>query len=111
MDDVGASPDPGWIGLRADKNEIVVHHGRTADPGSLRDELLFCGLGMNEHDVGVAPACGIQRLAGALGDDADVDPRLGAEDRKQVIEEARILGGGRRSDGDEPRAGTSSPLL
>ena len=43
----------------------------------------------------------IERLACAERDDSCLDPRLLLEGRQQVLEEARLLGGGCRRDRDE----------
>jgi hypothetical protein len=53
---------------------------------------------MHEHHIGVAAARGVERLAGALGDDFHVDPGLLLEDRQQIAEQAGILR--RRGRGD-----------
>src|SRR5262249_15193166 len=53
---------------------------------------------MHEYDVSVAAPRQVERLPGAERDHAHLDPRLLLEDRKQVAEQARLLGRGGRRD-------------
>src|SRR6185503_12270586 len=59
-------------------------------------------LRVHEHDVGVAAPAQVERLAGAEGHYAYVYPGLLLEDGQQMLEKARLLGRGRRCDGNEP---------
>jgi hypothetical protein len=45
---------------------------------------------VHEDDVGVAAPAGVERLAGALADDADLDAGLRLEQRQEVVEQAGI---------------------
>jgi hypothetical protein len=46
---------------------------------------------VDEHDVGIAPARGIERLARPLRHHLHVDAGLGLEHRQDVAEQAGIL--------------------
>ena len=46
---------------------------------------------MDEDDVGIAAAAGVERLAGALRDDADLDAGLRLEQGQDVAKQAGIL--------------------
>src|SRR5690625_4997555 len=98
---VAAAADVSRVGLRAHDHVVVVHHLDALDAITLLDELLLGRPGMDEDDVGVTPAPGIEGLPGALGDDPHLDAGLFFEERQDVAEEAGLLGGGGRGDGDE----------
>ena len=100
-EDVLAAGDLGRIVLRADEHEVVVHHRIAFDALPFGQEFLLGGAGVHEHDVGVAAPADIERLAGAQRDDANLDAGLLLVDRQQIAEQSRLLGRGRRGDGDE----------
>ena len=56
---------------------------------------------VDEHDVGVAAAREVERLARAQRDHAHLDAGVLLEHRQQVAEQARLLGRRRRRDDDE----------
>ena len=68
---------------------------------ALAEELALRRPCVHEHDVGVAAARDVERLAGAERDDAHLDAGLLLEDRQDVPEQARLLGRRRRGDRDE----------
>lgn len=55
---------------------------------------------MRQHDVGIAAASELERLAAAHGDDVDAMPRLSLEHGEQTVEEARIARGRRGGQDD-----------
>src|SRR5262249_24563855 len=104
--DVPCPLDAGGIVLRSNDDKIVVHHGIALHAKPFRNEFLLCLPGMHENHVGIAAARGVERLAGTLGDDFNVDAGLGLEQRQDVAEQARVLrrSGGGDYDGLVPRA-------
>src|SRR5262249_24968792 len=100
-DDVAAAADMGGIALRPDEDEVVVHD--LAPPGApaFGDEGQFRRLVMDEEHIGIAALADLQRLAGADGDDAYLDPALRGEGGEDRAEDAGILGRCRRGDDDE----------
>ncbi len=64
------------------------------------DEFFLLRLGVDEDDVGVAAAAGVERLAGALRHHLHVDAGLGLEQRQDVAEQAGILRRGGGGDDD-----------
>src|SRR6516165_3844647 len=86
------------IVLRSDNDKIVVHHGIAFHAKAFRNKFLFCLLGMRQHHVGLAAAPHVERLAGAMGDDFNVDAALLLEQGKNKIEEPGILGRSRRGN-------------
>jgi hypothetical protein len=105
----------GRVGLRADDDEVVVHHLLALDAEAFGDEFLLGRLVMHEDDVGIAAPRHVQRLAGAQRDDAHLDAAGLLEGRQQVAEQTRLLGRGGRGDGDEAllgggQAGASRPV-
>src|SRR5262245_24097995 len=99
-EDVLAAGDLCRVGFRADDHEVVVHHLLVVDAEALIDEFLLRRRVVDEDDVGVAAPRHVERLTGADRDHSYLDPGLLLEDREQVAEEPRLLGGGRRRDGD-----------
>ena len=93
---------PAGIRFRADDDEVVVHDGIAPHAVALAQELFLGRLRMHEHDVGIAAAREVERLARAERHDAHLDPGPLLEDRQEVLEEPRLLGRGRRCDRDEP---------
>ena len=91
----------------SDQDEVVVHHRLALEPEALGDEFLLLRPGMDEDDVGIAAPAGVERLAGALRDDADLDAGLRLEQRQDMAEQAGILRRGRRGYGDEAAVGCS----
>ena len=89
-----ASRDFRRIVLRADEDEIVVHHVLAVAAVAFGDELVLGGAVVHEQHVGVAAAADVQRLTGADGDDADLDPGRLLEFRQNPAEQAGLLGGG-----------------
>src|SRR5215468_3288403 len=89
------------IRLGPDDHEVVVHDLFVVDTLPLFDELLLCRRIVHEHDVSVAAAAHVERLAGPDGHHANLDPGLLFEDRQEVLEETRLLGRRGRGDGDE----------
>ena len=73
--------------MRADQDEVVVHHRVTLDAEAFRQEFLLRRFRVDEHDVGVAAAAGIERLAGALRDHLHIDSGLGLEQRQDMAEQ------------------------
>ena len=92
--------DAGRIALRADQDEVVVHHRIALHAEAFGEEFLFRRLGVHEHHVGVAAPAGVERLAGALRHHLHVDAGLGLEQRQDVAEQAGILRRGGRGDDD-----------
>src|SRR5574341_531419 len=99
-DDVLRAADYCRIGLRSHQHEVVVHHLEALHAIALGDELLLERLGVHEHDVGIAALAHVERLPGAERHDAHPDSGLLLEGGQQVLEQARLLGGGGRSDRD-----------
>ena len=89
--DILRSLNAGRIALRADQDEVVVHYRVTLDAESFRHEFLLREPRVDEHDVGVATAAGIDRLAGALRDDPHVNSRLRLKQRQEVAEQTGVL--------------------
>ena len=85
----------------AHHDEVVVHQVEARAAVARRNERLFGGLVVHQEEVGIAVPRKPQRLAGADRDDAHLDPGLGLEQRQQTVEEAGVLGGRGRGDGDE----------
>src|SRR5262249_49325365 len=104
--DVPCPLDAGGIVLRSDDDKIVVHHGIALHAKPFRNEFLFCLPGMHENHVGIAAARGVERLAGTLCDDFNIDAGLGLEQRQDVAEQPGVLrrSGGGDHDGLVPRA-------
>jgi hypothetical protein len=98
--DVLAAGDLRGVGLRSDQDEVVVHDVAPVDARAFGDELVLGGTIVHEHDVRVAAAADVERLAGADRDDLHGDAGLARERGKQVPEQARLLGRGRRRDDD-----------
>jgi len=98
--DVLRALDAGRIGLRADQDEVVIHHGVALDAKTFGHKFFFRRFGVDEHDVGIAAAGGIERLSRALCHHLHVDAGLGLEHRQDVTEQAGILrrGGGGHHD-------------
>ncbi len=82
------------IVLRADEDEIVVHHVLAVAAVAFGDELVLGGAVVHEQHVGVAAAADVQRLAGADSDDADLDRGRLLELGQNPAEQAGLLGGG-----------------
>jgi hypothetical protein len=101
-DRILAARDAGRIGFRPDEHEIVVHHFVAAQAVTFGDKSFLEGLGVNEHHVGVAAPTHVERLAGAQGDDANLDPGLLFEVGQQMAEEPALLSRGSRGHGDVP---------
>ena len=93
--------DPGRVACGAYHDEIVVHQVEARAAVALRNEGLFGGLVVHQEEVGIAVPRKPERLAGADRDDAHLDPGLGLEQRQQTVEEAGVLGGRGRGDGNE----------
>src|SRR5262249_49836870 len=74
------------IALRPDQDEVVVHHWKALYTLPFGQKLFLGGLGMDEHDIGIAPSRKIERLACAQRDDADGNTRLFLEDREEISE-------------------------
>ena len=91
---VGRAGDAGGVALGADDDEVVVHDVEALHALSVGDELLLVGLGMDEQHVAVAVAGVLDRLPGADGDHAHLDPGLVLKQRQDVAEQARLLGRG-----------------
>ena len=98
--DVLRSLDAGRVALRADQDEVVVHHGVALDAKAFGEKLFLCGFCVDEHDVGIATARGIERLPRALRHHLHVDAGPGLEHRQDVAEQAGILRRGGRGDHD-----------
>ena len=88
LGDVGHAFDTGGVALRADQDEIVVHHWVALHARAFGDEFLLLRLGMNEYDVGVAAPAGVERLAGALRHHLHVDAGLGLEQRQDMAKQS-----------------------
>ena len=89
------------IRLRADEDEVVVHDRVTLDAFAFGEPFQLRRLVVDEHDVGIAAATDVERLARTDGDDAHVDARVLLERRQQLREQAGLLGRRRRRDDDE----------
>jgi hypothetical protein len=89
------------VGGRADDDEIVVHHLVARDAVAGGHEFLLARLVVDEQDVCIAIAGQPDGLAGADGDDADLDPALRREFRQDMPEQTRILGRCGRGERDE----------
>ena len=85
---------PAWL----DEGTAVYAQG---DPETFGDELHLRGLVVDKQHIGVAVPCLADSLAGADGDDADLDSRLLGEKGQHVIVKAGVLGRGCRRHGDE----------
>src|SRR5262249_8329205 len=78
--------DAGWIALRADQHEIVVHDGVALNAKTVGDKFLLLRLGVHEQNVGVTAPSTIKRLTCSLPNDFDPDGGLGFEKRQNVTE-------------------------
>src|SRR5262249_14738204 len=67
------------VGLRSNENEVVVHYGIALHSLAFGEELFLLGLCMDEYHVCIATSSGVERLAGALCDNFDIDTSLGLE--------------------------------
>src|SRR4030081_3398315 len=92
LQNILAATDLCRIGVRADQDEIVVHHGEALDAVTLSKKFLFRCARVNEYDVGVATSRKIERLPCPYGHDTHLDPCLLLESRKKMAEEPRLLG-------------------
>src|SRR5215211_2901192 len=101
------APDAGRVVLGADEDEVVEHHIATVEPVALGDELVLVRSVMNEKRIRIASHSNLESLPGANSHDPHVDPGLLPEERNDVAEQARLLSGGRGSEGDEPVLGES----
>ena len=95
LEHVVAAGDPRGIALRADHDEVVVHHVEALHAETLGEEILFRRLIVHEDHVGIAAPTDVERLAGSDGNDIHADPGFGGELREEIAEEARLLGGSR----------------
>ena len=77
---------------------------RRGPPMPSRDEALLRRAVMHEHHVGVAAPADVERLAGAERHHAHRDAGVPREDRQDMAEQARLLGGGGGGDRDGPPA-------
>ena len=93
--------DAGGVQRRPDDDEVVVHDVVPVHEPALPHHPELRILVVHEDDVAVAALAHVERLAGALGDDAHADTRLRFEQRQDVPEQARVLGRGRRRHDDE----------
>ena len=91
------------------EHEIIVHHGVAGNAETVGNELALGGGMMDQQHIRIAIGREPDCLPGADGDHPDLYARCRHELRQQVIEQARILRGRRRRDGDRPRLGTRSP--
>ncbi len=98
--DVLAALDAGRVALRSDQHEVVVHDREALHAEAIGDKFFFLRLGMHEHNVGVAAAAGIERLAGALRHDLHLDAGLGLEHRQDMAEQTGVLRRRGRRDHD-----------
>src|SRR6266851_7646098 len=83
-DDILRSLDASRIALRSDQDEVVVHHRVALHAKTFRQEFLLRRFGVDEHNVCVSAAPGIERLAGSLRDDFHIDPSFGFEQRQDM---------------------------
>ena len=88
------------IGVRADDDEVVVHDVVALGRVALGDEGVLGRPIVHEHDVRVAAPADVEGLAGAERHDLHRDAGIGSEERQEMAEQARLLGRGRRGDGD-----------
>jgi len=100
VDDVLVAGDVRRIGLRTDDDEVVVHDVEALHALPFGHEFVFGVPVVHENHVGIAPPSDVERLAGPHGDDLHADTLRFRELRKQVVEQARLLGGRRRRDRD-----------
>ena len=85
--DVLAAIDAGGIALRPDQDEVVVHHRVALYAEAFGEEFFLGGLGVDEYDIGVTAATGIECLPGSLRDNLHIDTGLGLEQRQYVFEQ------------------------
>ena len=78
----------GWIALRPDQHEVVVHDVPVSDPVALAHEPALRSRVVHEDHVGVPAASHVERLAGAQRDDAHPDPGALLEDWQDEAEES-----------------------
>ncbi len=84
----------GRIVLRTENDEIVVHDIPAVDAEAFGDKLVLQFAGMHQDHIDVAGLAEFDRLAGADGDDIDLDAVGLLEGGQQFGEQSGILGGG-----------------
>ena len=87
VDDVLVAGDVCRIALRTDDDEIVVHDVEAHHAMSFSHELVFGWPVVNEDHVRITPPPDVECLAGADGNDLDVDARGFRELGQQVAEQ------------------------
>ena len=75
----------GWIGVRADDDEIVVHHIVAVDAVALRYELVLPSPIMNKQRIGIASRTDCKRVAGSDCDDVNVYASRGVKNWQDAI--------------------------
>jgi hypothetical protein len=93
----------GRVSPGADEHEVVVHDLLAPGRETVGDEFLFGHLVVHEQHVGIAAARHVDGLAGAQGHHLHVDARGLLEQRQDVAEQARLLGGRGGRDDDALR--------
>ena len=63
------------IGFRADNDKVVVHHVAAVDAKAVGDEFVLAGTVVDQQRVSVAALADRQSLAGADGDNMNIDAR------------------------------------
>jgi len=74
------------VALWPDQDKVVVHHWKSLHTVAFVQEFFFLSLSMHEHDVGVATAGGVERLARALRNDLHGNAGLLLEFWQQISE-------------------------
>ena len=92
--------DARGIGVWSDDHEVVVHDQASIDEIAAVDIALLCGWRMNQHSIGVARGGHPEGGASADRDDLDANPAFRLEARDQHVQQAAVLGTGRRCEDD-----------
>src|SRR6516225_10798394 len=92
--------DAGGVALGSDNDKIVVHNGIALHAKPFRNKFLLGLLRMHEYYVGIAAARYVEGLAGALGNDFNVDAGLLLEQGQDKTEQPGILRRSRRGNHD-----------
>src|SRR5215472_6619000 len=83
-----AAVDAGGIVLRADQDEVVVHHWVPLYTESFGEEFFLSFLCAHKYDIGITTPSGIKCLAGPLCDHLHLNSSLRFEQRQYVSEQA-----------------------
>jgi len=102
-DDVARAAQRQRILLRADQDEVVVHHVAAVHAVAVGDELVLGRPSMHQHHIDVAVLAQFERLAGADRNHVYLDAVLCLEGRQDRLEQPGVLRAGCGGQADVAR--------